>query len=132
MDKILQAGVFPTLLLAFLFFRLEPDSMTAESRTSFAEGIATIVLQGELNMYSVKNLKEELLEFLAQCQSKLEKVHIDLKALDELDSSGIALLAHIQKKANEMDARVFILRPSHKIRKLFELGFIDAMFQIVE
>ncbi len=106
--------------------------MTTESRTEFADGIATIVLEGELNMYSVKNLKTELLEFLAGCRPDLAKVHVDLHGVDELDSSGIALLAHVQKKANEMDAKLFILRPGRKIRKLFELGFIDAMFEILD
>ncbi|MEQ9366297.1 MAG: STAS domain-containing protein [Leptospirales bacterium] len=106
--------------------------MTVESSTEFAEGVATIVLEGELNMYSVKNLKTELLDFLMRCRPELAKVQVNLQAVAELDSSGIALLAHIQKKANEMGAEFFILRPSRKIRKLFDLGFIDAMFQIVD
>ncbi|MCR9141686.1 MAG: STAS domain-containing protein [bacterium] len=106
--------------------------MTVDSKTEFADGVATIVIDGLLNMYSVKNLKNELLDFLTGCLPDLQKVQIDLQAVAELDSSGIALLAHVQKKANEMGAEFFILRPSAKIRKLFDLGFIDAMFKIVD
>lgn len=106
--------------------------MTAGTRTSYADGKAMIALTGELDMYSVKNLKEELLDFLGGHRGALSEVHVDISTLEGMDSSGIALLAHLQKKTNEMDAKLYLHRPSRKLRKLFELGYLDAMFEIID
>ncbi len=108
--------------------------MPQKASTSFKKpkGLAKIELTGELDMYSVKNLREELLEFLQGHQADLKVVQVHMAGVSELDSSGIALLAHIQKKANEMGAKLTVHQPNPKIRRLFDLGFIDAMFEVVD
>lgn len=108
--------------------------MAQKARTAFHpnKGIAEIELSGQLDMYSVKNLREELLDFLQSNQPALKSVQVDMAGVSELDSSGIALLAHIQKKTNEMGAKMTVHKPGPKIRRLFDLGFIDAMFEVVD
>jgi anti-sigma B factor antagonist len=56
---------------------------------------ATIRIEGDLNIYRARDLKNELMLALNSCQ----ELEINLEGVSELDSAGVQLLALLKKEA---------------------------------
>ena len=74
----------------------------------------SILLRGELDMATVKQLEQAIAEFVRPGRT----VVIDMAQLRFIDSSGIGLLVSAYQQTGE---RVVICNPSHQVRRVLEL-----------
>lgn len=74
----------------------------------------SILLRGELDMATVKQLEQAIAEFVRPGRT----VVIDMAQLSFIDSSGIGLLVSAYKQTGE---RVVICNPSRQVRRVLEL-----------
>ncbi len=81
-------------------------------------------------MNSVTRLKRAVFSFLDESTDGVEVFRVDMTDLSNLDSSGIALLANLQKKVREIGADFVLSHPGRRIRGILEAGFLDDLFII--
>jgi anti-anti-sigma factor len=86
-----------------------------------AAGIAVIKLNGEIDMSNVESLRGVIEPVL---ETTHERVDFDLRALDFMDSSGIALLLRVAAKTGSVHLR----GPSALVRRMVEAtGLSDVL-----
>ena len=96
-------------------------------QTTRDPGVLTLALRGELDLASAPALKRELSDALA---SGAERVVVDLRELEYMDSSGLLVLldAH-QRLREDGHARLFLRSGQPNIQRFFELTSTDSVFQ---
>lgn len=88
-----------------------------EIKKDIKEDKILLHLQGELNIYSVSYLKNELIDVL----KNYTKIAIDLSHVDELDTAGFQLLIALKRSALERGAVCKLLGHSSKVLRLLAL-----------
>ena len=99
--------------------------VTAERR---GEG-AHIQLQGELDMYSAGRLEQELEGLGRDC---CELVLLDLRALDYVDSTGLATILGAARRAQDAGRRFVVVRGSASVQWRFRTTGIDRLLEMVD
>lgn len=94
------------------------------------DGVVVLRLFGELDMNSVTRLKRAVFGFLDESTEAVRVFRVDMTDLANLDSSGIALLANLQKKIRDIGAEFVLSHPGRRIRGILEAGFLDDLFVI--
>jgi anti-sigma B factor antagonist len=77
----------------------------------------SIALEGDLNIYSVKELKGQLTGYL----ENIKNIELDLSAIDIVDTAGFQLLALMKKEVKSKDKVFSIINPSNEIVRIFNL-----------
>jgi anti-anti-sigma factor len=77
----------------------------------------SVAIEGDINIYSVKELKERFSEFF----DNVKNIELDLSAVDVVDTAGFQLLATIRKELNNKDRILTIVNPSNEIARIFNL-----------
>ncbi len=71
-------------------------------------------------------------EFVLICKRKVEKLNVDLSAVEFCDSSGLSALLIADRKMKEHGGKV-ILRNVHKnVHNLIKISMLDRVFEIHE
>lgn len=87
------------------------------------EGVAIIKVGGQADVYTSTELSKILEAYLARGQANLL---LDVKDLEYLDSSTLATLLRIQKKAKSLGGGLKLLELGGEPRKVFEVsGFLN-------
>jgi len=86
-----------------------------------------IALQGELDLYKTGKLKKKLLEEL---DDDVESLVIDMTDLKYMDSSGIALMAFLQKQMKNLGGTFAFLNVNEEIMNVLKLAALDNFFKI--
>ena len=88
-----------------------------------------IALKGELDLYKTGKLKRELLEAIGDEVSSLV---MDMTELKYMDSSGIALMAFLQKHVKGKGGTFAFLSVNSEIMNVLKLAALDNFFKIYE
>ncbi len=88
-----------------------------------------IALKGELDLYKTGKLKRELLEAIGDQASAIV---VDMTELKYMDSSGIALMAFLQKHCRGKGGSFAFLNVNSEIMNVLKLAALDNFFKIFE
>jgi anti-anti-sigma factor len=93
------------------------------------EGVARVVLAGELDLSNAGEFAERLAEAEATAPAVLE---IDLRGLGFMDSSGLAQLFAANRRARERGGRVVVVKDHGPIERVLELARVEDVMNVVE
>jgi anti-anti-sigma factor len=85
-------------------------------------------LVGSLDIYTASKVKKEITQIIDDEES--ESVILDMANVNHMDSSGIALLANIQKKMKSGGNKFGLLAPTNDIMAVLKLSSLDSFFTI--
>ena len=88
-----------------------------------------IALKGELDLYKTGKLKRELLDVIEDDDTSLI---IDMTDLKYMDSSGIALMAFLQKHMKGRTGTFAFLKVNDEIMNVLKLAALDNFFKIYQ
>ena len=83
-----------------------------------------LVIEGELTIYTVTELKDKLLSSL----SATEKLELDLSEVSEFDAAGLQLLVMIKKEAEILGKVLHITGHSPVVLELLDLSGLAGFF----
>ena len=85
-------------------------------------------LIGSMDIYTASKVKKEITQIIdeEECQS----IVFDMSEVHHMDSSGIALLANIQKKMKTAGNKFGLLTPTNDIMGVLKLSSLDTFFTI--
>jgi len=92
---------------------------------------ASVVLtpHGEIDLSSSPELRESLLSAL---RGKPSKLIVNLGKTPYMDSSGVATLVEAMQKAMRSQTKLVLCGMEDKVRSIFEIARLDAVFTIVD
>lgn len=88
-----------------------------------------ISISGEVNLYSVSKLRKDILGMI---DDSLKSLVIDMKQLSHMDSSGIALLANLQKQIRSNSGTFYMMNVNDDIKNVLKLAALDKFFNILD
>jgi anti-sigma B factor antagonist len=91
------------------------------------EGVAVIVLTGEVDVYTSPRLKQEMVDLLNRGQVHLI---VDLNGVEYLDSTGLGVLIGGLKRARERDGDLRLICENMRILRIFEITGLTKIFEI--
>lgn len=83
-----------------------------------------VQISGELSIYSVVELKQELLGYLQQSQ----EMELNLMQVEELDTAGIQLLMLLKREARQEDKTLKLVSHSAATLEVLELLKLAGFF----
>ena len=86
-------------------------------------------LSGELNLYNVAKLRSSIYTYLDD-NDTIKSIVMDLSDVSMMDSSGIALLTHLQRKVKEDNIDFYLIRLNNTILTTLKLSSLDKHFKI--
>lgn len=92
--------------------------------TKTVENRSVVVLDGELEMNNVSEVKKQILGF------DFKEMIIDFEKVTYLDSAGIGMLISLHKTALLKGGRLEIINVDSKIKKLFEMVGLTKILNI--
>src|SRR5919197_2908904 len=91
------------------------------------EGVAVIVLTGEVDVYTSPRLKQEMVDLLNRGQVHLI---VDLNGVEYLDSTGLGVLIGGLKRAREREGDLRLICENMRILRIFEITGLTKIFDI--
>ncbi len=88
-----------------------------------------ISISGEVNLYSVSQLRKDIMKYVGD---SIPSLVIDMKELSHMDSSGIALLANLQKRIKSNNGNFSMIHVNEDIHNVLKLAALDKFFNILE
>jgi|TARA_B100000959_G_C14810083_1_gene553406 anti-anti-sigma factor len=88
--------------------------------------ISTVFLQGEIDMDVTDKAKEVIMPLV---EAKKE-VHINLKDVQYMDSSGISVLIESHQKANELGTKVILKDISKSVLKVIMMAKLEQVLNL--
>jgi|JI9StandDraft_1071089.scaffolds.fasta_scaffold03799_3 anti-sigma B factor antagonist len=85
-------------------------------------------LIGSMDIYTASKVKKEITQIIDD--EECESVVFDMSEVHHMDSSGIALLANIQKKMKSSGNKFGLLSPTNDIMGVLKLSSLDTFFTI--
>jgi anti-sigma B factor antagonist len=88
-----------------------------------------ITLEGSLDIYSAPTLKKDFHKLIDSGELSIVFDMINIKLLD---SSGIALLANLQKRLQSENGRFFLMNLNADILVILKLASLESFFKIIQ
>ena len=88
--------------------------------------IATVYLDGEIDMDVTENAKELIMPLI---EAKKE-VHLNLKDVQYMDSSGISVLIESHQKAMELGTKVILKEISKSVLKVIMMAKLEQILNL--
>jgi anti-sigma B factor antagonist len=101
-----------------------------ELDTTLSAGDAVIALSGELDLSGTPALDEEI-ERLAAAEG-VERVVLDLRKLEFLDSSGLRSVALAQRRLKAAGRQFVLVRGHETVQRVFEITRMDERLRFVD
>lgn len=86
---------------------------------------STLIFEGELTIYNVSHLKDEL---FADYDKLAEKIALDLQAVSEIDTAGVQLLLFTKKFFTAIQKPVFISKSNESVENILAALDINTLF----
>lgn len=80
-------------------------------------GTKVAFLDGELSIYTVRDVKDQLMGALNEDQD----VNIDLSGIHRLDSAGFQILLSIKKEGLFRTKKIQLVNPGEEVKRIFGL-----------
>ena len=90
------------------------------------ENIATVHLDGEIDMDVTEKAKEVIMPLIESGK----EVHLNLKEVQYMDSSGISVLIESHQKAAELGSRVVLREISKSVLKVIMMAKLEQILII--
>ncbi len=97
-----------------------------ESAVHVRDGVATITLQGDVDIVNAPDLRAQALGAL---DPSVQRVQVDLSRCTFLDSAGIALLAVLWGRARDLRAPYVLLDPPTNVEVVLTIAGLSALVQ---
>jgi anti-sigma B factor antagonist len=98
-----------------------------EIRVAGAEGVALLVLSGELDVSSTARLGDRFGELAAEVHSD---VFVDVSGLTYIDSSGLASLVKAHRAFAAQGVRLVIVFPTAHVQRLFDICGLTSLLVV--
>jgi anti-anti-sigma factor len=89
---------------------------------------ARVVFEGELDLAGVERARDAI----ARGEQAAGMLVLDLSGLTFMDSTGLEVVLRAARRARDSGRRLVVSRPSHYVRRLFEMTAIDQSLDIVD
>ena len=90
------------------------------------KNIATVFLDGEIDMDVTDKAKEVIMPLI---EAKKE-VHLNLKDVQYMDSSGISVLIESHQKATELETKVILKEISKSVLKVIMMAKLEQILNL--
>jgi len=90
-------------------------------------GIPIIDLEGEVDVYTAPELKRQMISLL---DAGAVQIVVDLTKVEYLDSMALGVLIGGLKRLRERDGNLYLICPTPRIRRIFEITGLDKIFDI--
>jgi anti-sigma B factor antagonist len=107
--------------------RPQTPRAVADGRFSVAAGEDGVAVTGEVDIATAPTLREGLL-----AEAGRTPLLVDLSGVTFMDSSGLAVLLHLDKEVATRGGRVAFIAPSKPVRLLFDVTGVDAQLAVFE
>tara|TARA_B110000008_G_scaffold52478_1_gene51692 strand:+ start:530 stop:829 length:300 start_codon:yes stop_codon:yes gene_type:complete len=88
--------------------------------------ISTVFLDGEIDMDIAEKAKEVIMPLVEAGK----EVHINLKEVQYMDSSGISILIESHQKASEMGSKVILKEISKSVLKVIMMAKLEQILNL--
>jgi anti-sigma B factor antagonist len=103
------------------------NGFSVQTRT---EGNAQVIaIEGEVDLKTSPQLRDELLEVVGQAP---EKIVVDLSQVRYMDSSGVGTIVEAKRRADSNGATILLAGLQPRVRSVFEITQLDKFFTICD
>jgi anti-sigma B factor antagonist len=95
--------------------------------TREVSGYAVLEVKGEVDVYTSAKLRERLLEVIG---GGANRVVVDLRRVDFLDSSGLGVLVGALKRLRMGGGDLSLVCDNEKLLKIFKITGLDGVFAL--
>lgn len=88
---------------------------------------STLIFEGELTIYNVSQLKEEL---FADYDKLADKIALDLQAVTDIDTAGVQLLLFAKKFFTAVHKSVFITKSNESVESVLVALDVNTQFAL--
>jgi anti-anti-sigma factor len=88
---------------------------------------STLIFEGELTIYNVSQLKEEL---FADYDKLADKIALDLQAVTDIDTAGVQLLLFAKKFFTAVHKSVFITKSNESVEAVLVALDVNTQFAL--
>jgi anti-anti-sigma factor len=99
-----------------------------EIEASEQNGVAHVLLSGELDLSTVEKVEHELTRLEAAGPAT---VVLDLSRLTFLDSSGLRLIVSADQRARRDSRRFVVVRGPETVQRVFSITHLDEQIELV-
>jgi anti-sigma B factor antagonist len=89
----------------------------------------TLTLEGELDLATVPELREQL---ITAAESGARKLVLDMRGVSFMDSTALAAIIHAKKRMGADAEVTLVLPPDSYGRLIFEVTGLDGVLDVVE
>ncbi|MDY0087040.1 MAG: STAS domain-containing protein [Coriobacteriia bacterium] len=101
--------------------------MELEITTQQQDGVCSMSLVGEVDVYTAPRLKDALIE---QIESGCTRIIVDLEGVGFIDSSGLGVLVGGLRRAKERQGTIRLVCTRDNVLKVFRITGLDKVFAI--
>jgi anti-sigma B factor antagonist len=94
---------------------------------SIDDRAALIDLEGEIDVYTAPNLKQQIITLL---DSGVRHILVNLTNVEYLDSTALGVLIGGLKRLRERDGSLDLICPNQRIKRVFEITGLDKIFDM--
>ena len=105
------------------------DIEEIESTTERQGDTVIIKPQGEIDLSRASSFRNLLAQAIDDADAR---VVVDLRQVPYMDSSGLATLVEAMQLSRRTDTRLVLFGLQEKVRSIFEIARLDAIFTITE
>jgi anti-sigma B factor antagonist len=100
-----------------------------EVETRRGEGLAHVVLRGELDLSTVEKVE---LELATLEEGREQLLVLDLSGLTFLDSTGLRLMVTADQRAQKDGRRLVIVKGPETVQRVFSITKLDETLEMVD
>lgn len=102
--------------------------MVSISKATYHSKHLVVSISGTVDMFASPNLKKQL---FADVENGVPSLALDLHGVEYMDSSGIGLMAALQKKVNSSGGSFHLLDIPKNMLNVLRISDLDKYFHIV-
>jgi len=99
------------------------------SETAIEGADAVVSLEGEVDLYTAPELKQELHRLVGE---GAKRIVIDMTATTFIDSTTLGVLLSVVKRVRPEGGAVVLVCPDRNVKRIFEITLLDRVFTIVD
>ncbi|MHB1457082.1 MAG: STAS domain-containing protein [Armatimonadota bacterium] len=93
-----------------------------------SDQISIIVLEGEVDVYTAPQLKQQIIKILDEGK---KKIIVNLEAVEYLDSTALGVLIGGLKRLREREGSLDLICTNNRMKRIFEITGLDRIFNIL-